>query len=211
MPALLRHTTDHTSQFRCANVGKAMKKSRVSWRRWLWRQKQRRTCGFSHYVAYSGSILVDIVTTFQGEFPLFPALLIDLAWRLQSDGFFTQEPHMVILKHRFSTREPYAVLQCVLYGSNVFITCFMCSHHDEKHFPDIRKPVLLMSLVSGSNCRCEQLFSLMKNVKSKTLWGSYANRDDINWIVSIIGVKYRITDFDKDIYWMTTVSTSLLL
>jgi hypothetical protein len=39
---------------------------------------------------------------------------------------------------------------------------------DEKYFPDIRKDVLLVPSVFGSNYRCGQLYSLMKNVRSRS-------------------------------------------
>jgi hypothetical protein len=38
----------------------------------------------------------------------------------------------------------------------------------KKYLPDVRKRDLLMSSVFGSACRYEQLFNLMKNVKSRT-------------------------------------------
>jgi hypothetical protein len=40
--------------------------------------------------------------------------------------------------------------------------------YDEKWLPDIRKYTFLMPSVFGGTCRCEQLYSLVKNVKSRT-------------------------------------------
>jgi hypothetical protein len=81
--------------------------------------------------------------------------------------------------------------------------------YDETYFPDIRKCVLLMSSVFGSNHRCEQLFSLMKNVKSRTYWWTFwrdacESQQKLNFILkdylSKRGDKYLMTDLVKENY-----------
>lgn len=70
----LLHITVSTATFHCANTGRALEEPSVSSGRWLWRQKQRRTCGVSHHDAHWG---IDTnqyqsisFTTFDSEFPL---------------------------------------------------------------------------------------------------------------------------------------------
>ena len=55
----LSHSSVSTATFLCANIGRALEEPSVSSGRWLWRQKQRRTCGVSHHDAHWGSMRID--------------------------------------------------------------------------------------------------------------------------------------------------------
>jgi hypothetical protein len=66
--------------------------------------------------------------------------------------------------HRVCFVLPVFFLDIIMY-----ITCIV-----KNRLPVIRKYSLLMSAVFGSNCRCKQLFNLIKNVKSRI-------RARLNW------------------------------
>lgn len=84
-------------------------------------------------------------------------------------------------KRVFPTRGSRAAccpLMCLMWSVYIFV--ILCHSFDKKLLLDITKHASLMASVFDSTFCCDQLYSLMKDVKSRTIGGMHADRNNRN-------------------------------